>query len=384
MGWEYTEFRREKLYERVWTEPLTTIAKHYGISDVGLKKICAKLGIPLPGRGHWAKLAAGHTLQRTPLPPTTGATTYRRSRYTPSRDEAFDTRLQDSLQKDLPPSVPKLPIRTSIDDCLPLVKKIATKLNGKRRDMRGWQMCEGPGLMSVTASPENCLRATLLLNLLLESLLGSGYSISSGTNATEPASVTIVDCRLSFKVRERSRREAIVLTRQQREENERLGFQWNSQRYEYHTTGSFDISATPSNSGYEWAKISNSPSAAVETKIAAFIVRLRELAIQRRVQSEINEERRIVAEAKAAEERRQAEIRRVELERLKLVEEWSGKYERANRLRNLADVFEAKKLTSSDRVVDAGWIRRAADWLDPTVSFHWDDVDEPSESDQNS
>ena len=95
------------------------------------------------------------------------------------------------------------------------------------------------------------------------------------------------------------------------------------------------------------------------------------------MKAEIDAKRQVIAEAKAAEERRLAEIRRKALDRLKQVEEWATKLERANRLRSLADKFETEKLSSNDGVIDAGWIRRAADWLDPTVVRRWDEVDGP-------
>lgn len=91
---------------------------------------------------------------------------------------------------------------------------------------------------------------------------------------------------------------------------------------------------------------------------------------RRRVKAEIDAKRQVIAEAKAAEVRRQAEIRRKALDGLKQVEEWAIQRERANRLRSLADKFQTKKLSSNDGVIDAGWIRRAADWLDPTVARH--------------
>lgn len=48
---------REKLHADVWSQPLKALARIYGISDVALAKRCKKLGIPLPGRGYWAKMA---------------------------------------------------------------------------------------------------------------------------------------------------------------------------------------------------------------------------------------------------------------------------------------------------------------------------------------
>src|SRR5436190_15034976 len=62
-----TRISREELYERVWAEPVRTVAKRFGVSDVGLAKDCKRLKIPLPGRGYWAKKAAGKSAPRTQL-----------------------------------------------------------------------------------------------------------------------------------------------------------------------------------------------------------------------------------------------------------------------------------------------------------------------------
>jgi len=61
-------FTREELYEKVWTEAMAILAPKLGLSDVGLKKTCARLRIPTPPRGYWAKIAAGQRPRRTPLP----------------------------------------------------------------------------------------------------------------------------------------------------------------------------------------------------------------------------------------------------------------------------------------------------------------------------
>src|SRR3989442_10452124 len=59
---------RHELYQKVWEFPLRKLAEEYGISDVGLAKVCRKLQIPLPGLGHWTKIACGHKIPRPPLP----------------------------------------------------------------------------------------------------------------------------------------------------------------------------------------------------------------------------------------------------------------------------------------------------------------------------
>jgi hypothetical protein len=48
-------FTRRELYERVWAEPISALAKTLQVSDVWLAKICRLNDIPLPPRGYFAK-----------------------------------------------------------------------------------------------------------------------------------------------------------------------------------------------------------------------------------------------------------------------------------------------------------------------------------------
>lgn len=68
MPWETIVYKRDELYEAVWSEPVRQVAQRNNISDVALAKICRKLNVPLPGRGYWARKAAGQALKRIRLP----------------------------------------------------------------------------------------------------------------------------------------------------------------------------------------------------------------------------------------------------------------------------------------------------------------------------
>lgn len=60
----------EHLYDAAWPQPIRKLAAKCKVSDVALAKTCRKLKVPVPGRGYWAKLAAGKPLhRRPPLPP---------------------------------------------------------------------------------------------------------------------------------------------------------------------------------------------------------------------------------------------------------------------------------------------------------------------------
>ena len=48
-----------EVQELVWSKPTWRVAKELGYSDVGLGKLCSRLGIPKPPRGFWGKVKAG-------------------------------------------------------------------------------------------------------------------------------------------------------------------------------------------------------------------------------------------------------------------------------------------------------------------------------------
>ena len=61
-------FARQALYDLVWSEPRTHLAKRLGLSDVGISKACRRALIPMPEPGYWAKKRAGKRTRQPPLP----------------------------------------------------------------------------------------------------------------------------------------------------------------------------------------------------------------------------------------------------------------------------------------------------------------------------
>ena len=74
VGQRASSYNREELYEKVWNAPMTTVANEYGISDVALGKTCKRLNVPVPGRGYWAKKAAGQPVRVRPSLPLMSGT----------------------------------------------------------------------------------------------------------------------------------------------------------------------------------------------------------------------------------------------------------------------------------------------------------------------
>lgn len=88
---------RRELYDLVWVRPMIKVAAEFGISDVGLNKICKRHRVPVPGRGYWAKLAAGKKVAKAPF-----------------RELADERLSQVAIQKSLTANVPPEAIEARI------------------------------------------------------------------------------------------------------------------------------------------------------------------------------------------------------------------------------------------------------------------------------
>ena len=67
-GGREVRLSRQELFERVWSTPVMTLAEEWGMSGRGLGKACKRLNVPVPPRGYWAKVHAGHRVRRPKLP----------------------------------------------------------------------------------------------------------------------------------------------------------------------------------------------------------------------------------------------------------------------------------------------------------------------------
>ena len=59
---------RQQLYKLVWSESLLSLSKKYKISDVGLRKICRRMNVPVPKMGYWQRVKVGRSVLMTSLP----------------------------------------------------------------------------------------------------------------------------------------------------------------------------------------------------------------------------------------------------------------------------------------------------------------------------
>jgi hypothetical protein len=59
----------QEMYDLAWSEPMSRLAKSFGISDVALAKTFHQMHVPVLPRGHWARKTAGKSTIQVELPP---------------------------------------------------------------------------------------------------------------------------------------------------------------------------------------------------------------------------------------------------------------------------------------------------------------------------
>ncbi|WP_434480441.1 hypothetical protein [Gemmatimonas sp.] len=192
MARESITLTREELYERVWTEPMAVLAPKLGLSDVGLKKTCARLRIPSPPRGYWARLAAGQKIRRTPLPklPEKGATGIRDATFYPrdkesAAPEPLTGPVADQARFEaLPENALVAP--EILEAPSPLVARTVVAMRKAKADETGRLRARAQQILDVDVTLGTADRAMRILDTLIKGLAARGYPVSLVTPKPEP------------------------------------------------------------------------------------------------------------------------------------------------------------------------------------------------------
>lgn len=180
MGWESVVYAREDLFRQVWDEPVTHVAKRIGISDVALAKICRSMGIPLPGRGYWARKAAGHAPPRPQLkaPQPRMPASYVRHRFEGDPATAAGDEIRAEVARQAV-AVPTRPVPDALDDPHPQVARSLPIL--QRAERRLGEVLHKHRCLDVSAQGPALDRACRIMDTVLKELEARGHSIEVTT-----------------------------------------------------------------------------------------------------------------------------------------------------------------------------------------------------------
>jgi len=223
---------REELYDLVWSEPTSHLAPKYGMSNVGLAKICRKMRIPVPGRGYWAKLHAGQRVGRRPLPQgrTTdvkGIALRLQSRTKPS-DAGVPEHPMAARESD-PAS--RITVSAAVATLHPLAERARRSLRNAQPDEKGLLQPRTARCLDIQVARDSLDRALRVADALLKALDEREFRVDLVKDEIRQTRVEIlnehVQIRLGEKVRQIKRR---------------AKDRWDWPRYEYAPTGVLRLS----------------------------------------------------------------------------------------------------------------------------------------------
>lgn len=193
MSSEAKAVSRSELYEQVWSRPMIEVCKDYGISNVGLGKLCRRHDIPCPYRGYWARKAAGQTPDRTPLPKRTDDRPIAIQPF--QRMPPIAAELQDEVAEELDHAAP-IPVRETLHGCHRLVSRMRQSMEGASTDENGLLESPSGAALAVRVSKASLHRSLRIFDALLGALDRGGHVIEAGPT------VTILDITVGFSITE--------------------------------------------------------------------------------------------------------------------------------------------------------------------------------------
>jgi hypothetical protein len=356
-------WNRQELYEKVWQFPLRKLAAEYGISDVGLAKVCRKLEIPLPGLGHWTRIACGHTIARPALPAMEGLPVLIRQIRAPETPVLpEDTPELERIERVAAATTSAV---TKAMLAHPLVEKTRLALSENRTTDRGtlWASRELEWLdLRVT---KNCLaRALRIMAVIIHMLEREGFKLVVEKKKSESTSAIVYGETIRFGLIERSRQ---VKPFPKPDASSR--YSYNPIRLE--PTGVLSIEIWNYYAGGLQKTWRDRESACLEEQLPKCVAGMMRIALKERAERD-KREREELARQKRIDEVR-AELRQIEKEekKIKALEREAIRWQRAERIREYIGAVRrnvVRKTDSEDRAKVLEWVEwaeRQADRIDP-------------------
>ena len=344
---ENTKLTREQLYQLVWSEPLSRLAKKYCISDNGLRKMCKSMDIPLPSNGYWMKIKYGKNVKKPQLPNLKSekevVTLYPRTENCnelgtklSAQNKHVNILIQDTrLNLEVPDRLSSRP-----DPLITSTKNYRDAL--KRHDWRrGGRYPERIDVLNIDVSEESLPRAFRIMDTIIKALRTRGHEVK----ISEYKSYVIIDDEsVAFRLREKNR-----VSEKKAEYGSR----------EKIPTGDFMFCIGE----YSWReKYVNDGKQRLESKIAVIIAKLEMEGKQRKEQRIESERRRKIWEEQERLAKELKERKETELKKFAGLFKEALMLEHARILRQYVEVKHDDKQFGDEWLE---WVMKKIDWYDP-------------------
>lgn len=376
MNNETVYLKREELYKMVWSEPVSKLARGYGLSDRGLGKICKRLEIPVPGRGYWQMKKKGLQMPVALLRPTKKSNAmgaYIRRTSKPQIDgeqnqETYDLITAEKLFEN------KITVPPSLDSPHYLIAMTKRSLIGAKVDDRGLKQPRARGCLDIRVGQDSIDRAILIMDTLVKALEARGIDISVAKEPPFSTSISVMDEVVKFALNEDLNRIERKLTAVQMKEKENHPWMYDRLEYDYSPNRILFLKIKNDdvlNTRKTW---SDGRRQRLEDCLNSFVVGLIKAAEALR-HRRIERERQ---ELEWQERRRQREeserLRREEEERLKDLDREVSSWHRSQQIRSYVDAVKKWAIQKYGEIKPDSklhqwltWATQQADRLDPLV-----------------
>lgn len=347
----------------VWETPLTRLAETIGVSDVALAKSCRRAGIPLPGRGYWAK-AERDRPRRPPLPKL------KDEYYEVIRFQLASTNDPHNQRKLKPEKGEPIIVPTRLDSPHPLVAQ-TLKAVGRAKSDQGHLSPPSGRALDIRVSPGSLDRAARLMDALIKASETRRHVWRITENG--PTDVEVDGETLHIQLHEKLKRHE--LPPPSRPTRARGPRPWEPdldalfalrKQFEWRPTGILTLGIDgPWLTGSVRKNWNDTEHGSLDNKLHEVLAGLAPAAAAIKAHREECERRRKAEEERAArrreEERRVAHQRRL---RARLVRA-AGQWERAQRLRAFQTAVSARldELSPPQREKADTWLR----WVDEQI-----------------
>jgi hypothetical protein len=372
-GWQ--NIKRNDLYKLVWQQPMTRLARNYGLSDVGLAKLCRRHDIPRPPRGYWAQKEFGKAPKQTPLPnPNNDVDIQLREpgpETPPSKERVQATeKLAREDAEDM-----KIEVAADLENAHPLVQRARQDLQDAKVDTDGLIEEREKEPLSVVTSKECLNRALLIMDAVIRGLEHRGYAVKRGPE------VEVEGVVLKFSISED------LETKRESDEKTSLDgpYEFNHSRFKETQVPSGILTLTIENGEVRWGdsvrrRWRDTEKARLESRLNKFVAGLIEVSVRVR---EFEAEKKERAERERLEKLEQEKAARVlearrkeykkEKARLKKLLTQAENFQMSRNLRELIKAVKVSPATLSQIAPDIPreewleWATRQADRLDPLI-----------------
>jgi len=283
---------RDRLYESVWSKPISILAKEFGLTDNELRKICKNFNIPLPYLGYWAKLKHGKPARKVGLPAS----------FTGKDEIIFEPLTENKVvnQKEISSRTAlikeigakhkhllEVPLRLTNPDALVIKAKDA--LTDKKKQWTDHGLIgTRSGFVTIKVAPENVARGLRFMDSLIKLLKARSYDINADHYSSH---LVIFGEPLVIRIQEKLRFEDIIEGK------------YNLKNRHYYPTGIFMLKCWRESWSHQRVWIDG--KALVENQLAKIVAGIELLAMKERTERLDREERwRIEAERKRIEKER--------------------------------------------------------------------------------